>query len=306
MPLTLDVRHLQLVQEIAATGSLTRAAERLHLTQSALSHQLREIESRLDLKLFLRLGRKMVLTPAGKRVLGVAQRVIAEIAKAEDDLRAMTSDGRGLLRLCTQCNTGYYWLPPLLQAFHGTFPAVQVQIVVDATDHPLKALREGQIDLAVMTSPVRERRLLSRPLFQDELVAVLHPLHPLASRSYLRPQDFSKEHLIVYHANRRDSYAFQHILSPAGVEPARVSQVPLTEAIVELIKAGLGVGILARWAIEPSIASGSIRAVRITRGGVRRQWSAVTLRDRAEPRWQREFVTLLSRQAPGRPMTIAD
>lgn len=294
---TLEVRHLSLVHEIAATGSVTRAAERLHLTQSALSHQLRDIESRLGIQLFLRLGKRMVLTPPGERVLGAARRVLDEIGRTEEDLKLMSQNGKGVLRLCTQCNTGYHWLPPLLQSFHRKFPGVDVQIMVNATDRPIDALLEGQIDLAVVTSEVDDKRLSTAPLFEDELVAVVPASHPFAKRVYVEPEDFAEEHLIIYKADRQDSYTFTRILGPAGVEPARVSQVPLTEAILELVKAGLGVSVMARWAIEPAIKAGSVKAVRITRRGVFRAWTAVTLRDRVEPKWQREFVTLLSRQA---------
>lgn len=294
---TLEIRHLSLVNEIAATGSVTRAAERLHLTQSALSHQLRDIESRLGLQLFLRLGKKMVLTPAGDRVLGASKRVLDEISRTEDDLRLMSQHGKGVLRLCTQCNTGYHWLPPLLQAFHRKYPGIDVQIMVNATDRPIEALLEGQIDLAVVTSEIDDKRLSTTLLFEDELVAVVPPSHPFARRAYVDPEDFADEHLIIYKADRSDSYTFTRILGPAGVEPARVSQVPLTEAILELVKAGLGVSVMARWAVEPTIKAGAVRGVRITRRGVRRAWTAVTLKDRTEPKWQREFVTLLSRQA---------
>ena len=294
---TLEVRHLSLVNEIASTGSVTRAAERLHLTQSALSHQLRDIESRLGIQLFLRLGKRMVLTPPGERVLGAAKRVLDEIGRAEEDLKLMSQNGKGVLRLCTQCNTGYHWLPPLLQAFHRKYPGVDVQIMVNATERPIEALLDGQIDLAVVTSDVTDRRLQSVPLFDDELVAVVAPTHPFAKRSSIEPDDFAEEHLIIYTADRHESYTFTRILGPAGVEPARVSQVPLTEAILELVKAGLGVSVMARWAIEPALKTGAVKAVKIGKRGVYRSWTAVTLRDRVEPKWQREFVTLLSRQA---------
>lgn len=293
----LEVRHLSLVNEIASSGSVTRAAERLHLTQSALSHQLRDIESRLGIQLFLRLGKRMVLTPPGERVLGTAKRVLDELGRAEEDLKLMSQDGKGVLRLCTQCNTGYHWLPPLLQSFHRKYPGVDVQIIVTATERPIEALLDGQIDLAVVTSEVTDRRLQLVPLFEDELVAVVAPTHPFAKRAFIEPIDFTEEHLIIYTADRHDSYTFMRILGPAGVEPERVSQVPLTEAILELVKAGLGVSVMARWAIEPALETGAVKAVRIGKRGVYRSWTAVTLRDRVEPKWQREFVTLLSRQA---------
>jgi LysR family transcriptional regulator, regulator for metE and metH len=294
---TLEVRHLSLVNEIASTGSVTRAAERLHLTQSALSHQLRDIESRLGLQLFLRLGKRMALTPPGERVLGAAKRILDEIGRTEEDLKLMSQHGKGVLRLCTQCNTGYHWLPPLLQSFHRKFPGVDVQIMVNATDRPIEALLDGQIDLAVVTSEVDDKRLATTPLFEDEFVAVVSPSHPFAKRAYIEPQDFADEHLIVYRAERGHNFIFSRVLGPSGVEPARISQVPLTEAILELVKAGLGISVMARWAIEPAIKTSAVRAVRITRRGVYRPWTAVALRDRVEPKWQKEFVTLLARQA---------
>jgi LysR family transcriptional regulator for metE and metH len=295
MPLTLEIRHLTLVDAVAELGNVTRAADRLHLTQSALSHQLRDIESRLGAPLFVRLSRRMALTPEGERVLTSARRVLDELRRAEDDVRGMSDSGRGVLRLCTQCNTGYHWLPPLLESFNKKHPGVDVQIVVDATERPLDALRDGQIDLAVITDDdVNDPRIVTRPLFADELVAIVPPNHRLAKRAWIAPEDFRDEHLIIYKAPRKSSYTFTRILTPAGIEPARVSFVPLTEAIVELIKAGLGIGVLAAWAVEPAIRSGAVKAVRIGRKGVRRQWSAATLAGRPDPKWLGEFIRLLS------------
>lgn len=295
MALFLEIRHLTLVDAVAELGSVTRAAERLHLTQSALSHQLRNIESRLGAPLFTRLSRRMALTPEGERVLAVAKRVLDELRRAEDDVRGMSDAGRGILRLATQCNTGYHWLPPLLEGFNRKHPGVEVEIVVNATGRPIEALREGEIDLAVITDEdVNDPRVVVRPLFADELVAIVAPQHRFAKRAWITADDLAGEHLIMYKADRKQSYVFTRILIPAGLEPARVSQVPLTEAIVEMIKAGLGVGVLARWAVEPSIKTGAVNAVRITRRGVRRQWSAATLANRPDPKWLGEFIRLLS------------
>lgn len=297
MSLTLEVRDLSLVCAISDSGSVTRAATRLHLSQSALSHRLRSVESRLATPLFLRLGKKMVLTPAGERALATARRVLADLESAEEELRVLASGGGGVLRLCTQCYTGYHWLAPLLRAFNAKHPRVEVQIAVDATYRPVAALLAGEIDLAVLSVSVEDARLRVRPLFEDEMLAVVAPSHPLAKRSYIEPAELATEHLIVYKTERRDSYVFSRILDPAGVEPARVSKVPLTEAILEMVKAGLGVAVLARWAIAPALESKAVRALRIGRRGVIRRWSAATLRDRPEPRWQADFVELLRARA---------
>src|SRR5262245_30382200 len=143
MSVSLEIRHLKLVDAVAELGNVTRAADRLHLTQSALSHQLRDIESRLGVTLFVRLSRRMALTAEGERLLVSARRVLDELKRVEDEVRSMGSTGRGVLRLCTQCNTGYHWLPPLLEKFQRKHPHVDVQIEVAATDRPLEALREG-------------------------------------------------------------------------------------------------------------------------------------------------------------------
>jgi LysR family transcriptional regulator for metE and metH len=294
----LEVRHLALIGAIADAGSVTRAAERLHLTQSALSHQLIDLESRTGLQFFIRLGRRMLITPAGERVLASARRVLDDLGRAEDDLRAMADGARGVLRLCTECNTGYHWLPPLLHDFHARFPQVDVNIKVEATNRPLQALLDGEIDLAVMTSRVTDPRVDGRAIFEDELMAVVAPSHPFAKKRFVEPADFATEHLMLHRADRRTSYTFSRILAPAGVEPARLSEVPLTEAILELIKAGIGIGVLAGWAIEPARRSGSVVAVRIGRDGVRRTWTAATLRERPAPAWLAEFITLLATRGP--------
>jgi LysR family transcriptional regulator, regulator for metE and metH len=302
----IEVRHLALVDAIAEAGSVTRAADRLHLTQSALSHQLRDVEARLGVQLFFRAGRRMVLTPAGTRARAAAARVLADLARTEQDLRAMADGDRGVLRLCTQCNTGYHWLPPLLRTFHASHPDVDVQIQVGATARPVPALLAGDIDLAVMTDEVHDRRFRAAPLFRDELVAIVAPDHPWTAHRSVRPAAFASEHLMLYNADRPTSDAFTRVLGPAGVEPARVSAVPLTEAIVELVAAGLGVGVLARWSVAPALAAGKVAAVRIGPRGVFRTWSAVTLRDRPEPRWLAAFIALVARQAaPARTAAAA-
>jgi LysR family transcriptional regulator, regulator for metE and metH len=296
-PMELEVRHLRLVSEIAALGSVTRAAERLHLTQSAISHQLRDIESRLGTALFYRMGKRMVVTPAGERVLRSATSILDDLRRAEEDIKQIAREGSGILRLCTQCNTGYHWLPPLLKAFNSRYPRVEVQIVADATARPVEALLEGKLDLAVLTQELDDKRLHLRPVFRDELVLVVSPEHRLASRRQVPVTELAGEHLVIYSSSRHDSFAFRRVLDPAGVEPARVSHLMLTEAILEMVKANLGVTIIAKWSVLPAIQSGAVRAVSIAPKGVYRQWSAATVRGTDEAPHLTDFIQLLSAQA---------
>ncbi len=300
----LEVRHLRLVAEIAAAGSMTRAAERLYLTQSALSHQLRDIEARFKTPFFVRLGRRMVLTPAGERVLASARRVLIDLQQTEEEVRGLADGGKGVLRVCTQCNTGYHWLAPLLSTFSRRFPHVAVNVLADATDRPVQALLDGRLDLAILVGNTRDRRLRLRPLFMDEMIAIIAPDHPLAGRTWLSPRMLAEEHLLIYSSAREDSFVLTRILAADGLEPARVSFIMLTEAMTELARAGVGVGVLPRWSAQRAIAAGTVRALSIGRRGVHRQWTAATLAARPDPDYLVAFIDLVAdRAGPGRIVT---
>jgi LysR family transcriptional regulator for metE and metH len=291
--MTLEVRHLRLVQAVADTGSLTQAGHVLHLTQSALSHQLRDVEDRLGTPLFLRIGKRLALTPAGARLLESARDVLAQLARTEDALRQLAGDRRGVLRFTTECYTCYHWLPPLLRRYRAAHPGVDLRIDVTATNAPIRALLAGQLEAAIVTDPVRDRRIVTRPLFSDELVAVVSPDHPFARRAYVEARDFESVTLLAYSAPE-DNTLHQKLLRPAGVTPAAHLQVGITEAIIELAKAGMGVGVLAQWAVAPHVRAGTLRTARITRGGFTRAWKAATLKDLARVPYVVEFIDLLA------------
>lgn len=292
----LEVRHLRLVAAVAEVGSLTKAGERIHLTQSALSHQLRNIESRLGAPLFLRVGKRLVLTPAGERLLTESREILQRLQRTEDDIRQLGRDRAGLLRLTTECYTCYHWLAPLLKPYRRKFPRVEVRIDIDATQDPFPRLLAGTLDLAIVSSPLRDRRLTRRLVFDDELVVIVRPDHALARRRYVRPVDLAQETLFIY-PPQRESRVLNEVLLPAGVTP-HVEEVPLTEAMTEMVRAGLGVAVLARWAVQPLLNRGLIAGRPLTARGLRRQWSAVTPKDLASVDHVREFIDLLARHAP--------
>jgi len=127
----LEIRHLKLVAAVAETGSVTRAGNRLHLTQSALSHQLRDAEEQLGAALFERKNGRMILTSAGDRLLQTARAVLTELDRAESDIQKNGDSAKnakgptGLLRISTQCHTAYHWFPPRLLLFQKKFPGVE-------------------------------------------------------------------------------------------------------------------------------------------------------------------------------------
>jgi LysR family transcriptional regulator, regulator for metE and metH len=292
----LEIRHLKLVREVSAAGTLTRAGAALHLTQSALSHQLRDIESRLGTALFLRVGKRMILTPAGERLLRSADEVLATIERTEDAIRQLAGTKRGVLRITTECYTCYHWLPPLLKRYRRAHPLVDVRIDAAATAAPIAHLLEGRLDLAIVSDPVRDRRVAVTPLFDDEMVVIVEPRHPFASRSYVRPEELAGETLLIY-PPKEESTAYRTVLAASGVAPM-VVEMQLTEAAIELVKAGLGVALLARWAVDPHVKAGTLKAVPLTRHGFKRTWCAATIKDMARVPFVREFIDLVVAHPP--------
>lgn len=293
----LEVRHLRLIAGIAQAGSVTKAADGLHLTQSALSHQLRDIESRFNTPFFLRVGKRMVLTAAGRRVLEGAVRILADLDRIEEDVHQIAQQRDATIRVATQCNTGYHWLPPLLAAFGRKHPRVTVNILPDATDQPVQALLDGRLDLAILTNDTSDARLRLRRLFADEMVALVSRDHRLGMRTWLSPRDLAAEHLLLYSSSPEESFVLQRVLRPAGLAPSRLSFIMLTEAMIEMARAGLGVAVLPRWSAQAAIASRSVIALSIGRRGIRRYWTAATLKSQPMTPWLEDFVDLVAERS---------
>jgi LysR family transcriptional regulator for metE and metH len=293
----LEVRHLQLVTAIARDGSMTKAAIGLHLTQSALSHQLRAIESRFDTPFFLRVGKRMVLTAAGRRVLESATRILEDLARVEEDVRRIAGNGEGIIRVATQCNTGYSWLPPLLATFSHKHPRVNISIRPDSTDRPVQALLEGELDLAILTDEPADPRLRLRRLFADEMIALVTPEHRFATRRWISPRELATEHLLLYSSSPDESFVLKRVLGPTGLAPTRLSFIMLTEAMIEMARAGLGVAVLPRWSAQQAIATRSVVPVSLTRRGIRRHWTAATLKAHTLPPWLDDFIALIAERA---------
>ena len=294
--MNLDLRSLELVLAIHEENGVTRAGERLNVTQSALSHQLRDLEDRLRTPLFLRVRKRMVITPAGEAVVRAARCVLQEVAAAEEEIRMLTDGARGTIRLTTQCYTCYHWLPAILRRFGKRYPDVEVRIDVEATRHALRALLEGRIDVAIINTRPAEAAVELTPLFEDELLLVVPEHHRLAGSAFVRPAQIAGEHLILHNLPADNNFV-QMILAPAGVVPERCSQVELTEAIVELVRAGIGITVMANWAVRPYERRGGIRAIPVSKAGVHRQWYAATLRQERVPPYRQRFVDALQEMA---------
>jgi LysR family transcriptional regulator, regulator for metE and metH len=297
-----EMRHLRLVAAIAEYGSITSAGRVLKLTQPALSHQLRALESRLRSPMFTRTARRMVLTPAGEQLTQIARSVLSQIDSFERQvLDGSFSTTRGSVRIATECYTAYHWLPAVLRGFRARWPNVDLDVRAEHTASPIAALRDGALDLALVYHRVTDKRVRVEPLFDDELVVVTAPDHRFVGSKYVPLEALADEHLFVYTQSDRHSTVVRDILEPAGVEPVRVTRIQLTEAIVELVAAGLGVAVLAKWAVLPAVRSGAVQTVRLGKRGCSRTWFAAVRSGDVTPAYQFDLIELLRRHLSAGP-----
>ena len=273
MALELASRDLEVIRLVAATGSLTRTAELMHISQPAISQRLAGIQARLGTELFERRDGRMHATPAAERLAVAAAAVDRVLESALDDVHELLDARARRLRITTQCYTCYRWLSFVIRDMLVQFPPLAVDVVPEAIEDPYGAIERDEVDVAVVHHPDPTSQLRHVALFGDELYAVMSTEHPLASRSYLNPDNFAGEDLILYTSAR---HAFvEQILEPAGVQPGKLRQVRMTEAIVELARAGQGIAVLAGWVLNDQVSTRGLVAVRIGRGGYHRRWQAL-------------------------------
>lgn len=296
----LESPHLRLVAEVARTESVTRAADHLHVTQSAVSHQLRDIEHKLGTALFVRSGRRMVPTSAGRLIAEAADGVLTTIRRVEAQVEQMARHAAGELRVCTHCYTGYSWLPSLVAELRRRFPAFTLQIAPEHTVDPIAALLDAELDLAVMNDESDDRRLRHRELFDDEHVAVVPASHRWATRAFVTPDEIAGEPLYLYSRSLEQSFLMRQVFRPLGLAPARVTYLQLSEGILAMVRAGMGVTVLPRWSVATALSAGDLCDVRISAAGVFRKWYAVTIADMAPTPFMEAFVDLLSSAGPAR------
>lgn len=283
---SLEIKDLQLVQAIDECGGVRKAGEHLHVSQSAVSHHLRRIEQRLGVDLFERVGRRLQITRAGREIASLSREITGRLGEVERSIRASRTDR---VRLSTQCYTAYHWLPPLLEDLTGASRDIDIEIVVDATSDPIAALERGQIDLGIChTVPSDMSGWVARTLFDDHFVLVMSPSHPLAAKKRVRPRDLLDQTLLINDLPLERIAEFRTELFGASTDrPARVKRLPLTEAIIELVKRGHGVSILSRWAATSydGVTTRPFAGVKLER-----RWRAV-YRKRAPMRESMELIT---------------
>lgn len=291
----IELRHLKAIAALAESGNVTRAAAALHLTQSALSHQIAALEDYFDTPLFQRGQRPLRLTAAGATLLQLAQKVLPEVEGARQSLARLKKMHMSReLRIAVECHTCYDWLMPAMDAYRELHPQVEMDLVPGFHVEPLRLLSQEQADVVILSDAGRQTGVSYHPLFQFEMVALTARDHALVNRPYLAPRDFAHETLITYPVPDHMLDVVRRVLRPAGIKPPRRT-AELTVAILQLVASRRGIAALPRWAVEPYLQRGYVLAHSIGRKGL---WGRLYAATRSAEREQHaEFAELVSRVA---------
>lgn len=290
----LELRHLRTLIALAETGSVSRAAERVHLTQSALSHQLRGLQTHFGAPVVRRVGQSVKLTESGKRLVALARRVADEVAAAERDLARLSDRRGGLLRIVLECHTCFDWLMPIMDEYRRNWPEVELDLVSGFHPNPLALLATGKAQLAIGSEHQARRGIVHHPLFRFEIQAVLPLDHPLCEKRFLAPSDFAGETLITYPVPERRIDLIHRVLKPAGVRPRRRT-AELTVAILQLVASRRGVAALPNWGIKNYVDYEYVAARRIGPKGLWSDLYAATTMEVAAQSYVRDFLEAAKR-----------
>jgi len=287
----LEIRHLRLVKALTETENLTRAAKKLHVSQPALSQQLRELEDRLGALLFHRTRKKMVLTQMGGWVLQAAEKVLKELDRVERDISKALHGETGVLRIGVHCVLSYQWLPSVMRRFQEMYP--KVELVLNNSHTFIRDLKSDAFDLVITGFPIEHPEMAHRKLFEDEVVVVSSPRHPMSAKKVVSQVDF-EDMTVISLVEKSKDVLYQYFLVPAGVNIRQFMTIEQPEAIIDLVRSGFGVALFPRWSVQRFLKDGELCASSIGQAGVWLEWRAVFLKSKQFPAYQQEFLNLLA------------
>lgn len=293
----IEFRHLRTIKAIHDTGGLARAADQLNITQSALSHQIKGIEDQAGVELFVRRSKPLKLSAAGLRMLAAAEDILPRVTALEAEFDGLLEGSKGRMHIAIECHACFDWLFPVLEQFRKAWPDVDVDIRPRLAFDALEGLRREEVDVVISSDPEDGPGRDFTALFDYEPVFVAAPANPLAQKPYVEAADFADQTLITYPVDRAKLDVFSQCLLPAGVEPAAIRQVELTEIILLLVAANRGVSVLPDWVVRQVRLKSDYVTRRMTRDGLTRRIYAATRSEDTTKPYMAHFTRLARQEA---------
>jgi len=296
----LEIKQLKVFKTIVEVGSFTGAGDQLGLSQPAISQHVRALEDMLGVSLLVRAGRGARPTPAGDVLFHCARQVLERLGELERRFAEETAGRAGVVRIGAPDPPSSYLLPGALARIRRELPKVDVRVVSGQPAVTLARLAAGDLDLALLPQPIASERLRTIEVGSDELVAVMPPEHPWAGRAQVAATDFATEPLVLYDRTSAITEATLAFLLEGGVFPTVALEIDQIEGVKDLVRAGVGIAVVPRWAARREIAAGALGATSLGGTGLRRTWALVLSDGLPRAATTTAVVQVLAAELPGR------
>lgn len=288
----IELRHLKTLLALEETGSVSLAAKRVFLTQSALSHQIRMLENHYGAPLFERKSTPLRFTPVGERLLRLAHDLLPQVTDAERDLARIIEGEAGELRIAVECHTCFDWLMPAMGEFRPIWPQIELDIVSGFQADPIGLLLQHRADLAIVSEAEKQNGISFQPLFAYEMVGICAPDHPLAAQNIWTAEDFIGETLITYPVPDEMLDLPKKILIPKNINPPR-RHSELTIAIIQLVASRRGIAALPYWTVMPYLEKGYVVHRQITDDGLQSKLYAAIRTEDTDKSYLNNFCQII-------------
>lgn len=286
----MEIKYFRLIKTIVEEGSIANSSKKLFLTQSAISHQLKDLETQLGFKVFLRKRNQWTLTEEGEQLYKLGNTILTQIDKGFKNIKDIRTGSVGTIRVSTECYSFYQGLPSFIQKLGVLYPNINVDLNLEATHKPIAKLLSNNIDIAITSSKPKDALLTSVEIFEDEVYAIMHKENNLASNEYIEASSFTKEHLIIHSYPLETVSVYEQFLRPNGSMPTEISAIPLTEVALEMVAANFGLMCMPKWALKAFKLSKNIVFKPLGKKGLKRKHYLVIRKEDENKKYINDFI----------------
>jgi len=287
----MELKYFRLIKTIAEEGNLANSSERLFLTQSALSHQLKGLEERLGFKVFHRSRNKWMLTDEGTELYKLANKLFSSIDESFSTIQNIKEGYKGSIKLSAECQSFFHSIPSFIQKMGMLYPEIDIDVTLGATHQTISQVLSNEIDIAIVTSKPASEELESTKVFNDEIFAIMHIEHHLNNVAYLDASHFENIHLLINSFPLEGVSVYEHLLKPNKINPIKISAIPFTEITLSMIEANMGIMCAPKWQLTRFKLSKELLFKRIGRNGLKREHYLVVKKKHRNKKYIHDFIS---------------
>lgn len=282
--------HLEILNAVQEHGTLTKAASSLHLSQSALSHSIKKLEGQISTPIWKKDGRNLRLTAAGERIQNLANRVLPQFSRTEQQLKQIAKGEMGSLRIGMECHPCYQWLLRVMSSYLHQWPDIDIDVKQAFQFGALGALFSYEIDVLITPDPLFKPRIEYIPVFDYEHRLVVATSHPLAAQDIVKPEQLANEVLFSYPVEPQRLDIFSQFLYPAKCSVKQHKIIETTEIMLQMVAAGRGVCALPGWLVDEFSKTMPIKSLRFGEKGISKQIFIGIRKDEQQNDYLNDFI----------------